>query len=474
MHRRLFVLGSILLFLAAAWARRGPSAQEPLPRRVPTPVRSNFELLGAGSCAAQACHNADPLNGMQGGEYRIAYERAFSGEAPHVKDKHAQAFAVLFDERSQRIVRQWKGLSARDTVHPEREALCLRCHVHPDYDRLPVRFADGVAQFRLEDGVSCEACHGPAQRWLAAHFRPGWKNLSSARRAEFGMTDTRSLAGRVRICLDCHGGRPDAQVDHDLIAAGHPWLKFEMGDYHALWHKHWDGAKDKKPGTDRRGRADFEARLWLVGQVASAKAALDLLAARARDPKRPWPEFAEQDCFACHHDLSAKAGPPAEDARAGAPAWNAWYTAMLPAAVGEDAAKLGKPLGELRTLMASWRPDREQVAAHAREAAAQLQAWIAAWELHEPGPLAVDAMTRQLLAMGDARASQSWTTAAQWQRALSGMERARQDMKVPAPAWSVRLPLLEKALRLPPGFASPHGYDAAAVREIIRSMHESK
>lgn len=464
------------LLLVAGWicVNRGQSSQERLPPPAPfqTARSVKFALQGAGSCAAAACHNADAVTGFQGREYRISLERDFGGDVARVKDKHAQAFAVLFEERSQRMVRQWKGWPADQPVHPEREALCLRCHVHPNLERQAFRTADGVAQFRWEDGVSCEACHGPAERWLAAHFRPGWKELSAARRAEFGMSDTRSVLGRVRMCVDCHVGSPDAEVNHDLIAAGHPWLKFEAADYHARWHKHWDVAKDKNPSMSARATTDFEARLWLVGQVASAKAALELLAERARDTKRPWPEFAEHDCFACHHDLKAASKQYNAGDALGAPAWNTWHTAMLTSALAttNDPTTMDNTLKELRKLMATWRPARTEVAAKAEQAIRELDAWLIHWQHAEPRAMPLDALTRSLLAPSATRAADAWTGAVQWQHALAAVGQSRTDQRLPPAPWSVELPRLQMLLRIPPGFDSPRTYDPAAVRKLITKM----
>ena len=53
------------------------------------------------------------------------------------------------------------------------------------------------------------------------------------------------------------------------------------------------------------------AKAWLVGRTAHAEAACKLLASRATrsasDPRTPWPEFAEYNCAACHHNLRAVA-----------------------------------------------------------------------------------------------------------------------------------------------------------------------
>jgi len=115
-------------------------------------------------------------------------------------------------------------------------------------------------------------------------------------------------------------------VNHDLIAAGHPVLKFELAAYHELLPKHW------RSSVEREGNAEFEVELWSAGQVTAADAALELLRWRAQNvadkhPDAAWPEFAEYDCFACHHDLEdpswrrqrTLAGLPL-----GMPAWGTW------------------------------------------------------------------------------------------------------------------------------------------------------
>jgi Cytochrome c554 and c-prime len=459
-RRPLCMLGCVLLPLACIWASRGPAQEKLAPPRQ-APSLAKFQFQGAGSCAAQACHNADAVAGFQGREYRIAFERDFSSERPRALDKHAQAYAILFDERSQRIVRNWKNIASNLPVHPEREDRCLRCHVHPEFDQVTSRVVEGVEQFRREDGVSCETCHGPAERWLATHFRPGWRELSASQRAALGMSDTRSALGRIRLCLPCHVGGPAADVDHDLIAAGHPWLKFEVGDYHSRWHKHWDSAKDKNPSADSRGRPDFEARLWLVGQIASAQAALQLLEARAGDVNRPWPEFAEFDCFACHQDLQAAQPRPARGGNAGAPTWNAWYTATLPRALA---------MPQLRQRNASWNSSRQQAAADAREAILDLQTLLMPWE-HQNGDIVpVDALARNLLSEPGQQAADSWIEAAQWERAFAAFQRARVDLRLPPAPWSAQLSGLERLLRLPPDFDSPRNYDPRAVREVMKAM----
>ena len=139
---------------------------------------------------------------------------------------------------------------------------------HPSYQA-----ATHSSGFRKEAGVACESCHGPAQRWLNEHYREGWRTRTPSEKHAVGMADTRSLRGRAESCVPCHVGAADMDVNHDLIAAGHPPLHFEFAAYHANLPRHWDDAKD----TDSRlgGKRDFEARAWAIGQVVSARAALE-------------------------------------------------------------------------------------------------------------------------------------------------------------------------------------------------------
>src|SRR5262249_45351771 len=119
----------------------------------------------------------------------------------------------------------------------------------------------------------------------------------------------------------------------------------------------------------------YEARIWALGQVASAETALKLLADRAGSAKAPWPEFAEYDCYACHHDLrepSWRQQRGYEQRLPGSLTWNEWYT------VRRRYVPAGQPpaaLDDLRKEMNKPVPNRSEVAQKAREAAAQLAGW---------------------------------------------------------------------------------------------------
>lgn len=297
------------------------------------------QWLGAASCSARACHGGVGGMGAAGNEYTTWLRH----------DPHTRAFAILTDDRSRRMEQLLNGLATQEQAHPENNALCLRCHGPESVPRFGAAFG-------------CESCHGPAQKWIEPHTDPTeWRKLTPQKqRDEFGFQPLRELNDRAHGCVACHVGNAVADVDHDLIAAGHPRLQFEFQTYHANLPRHWR-EKDERP--------DFAVRAWLAGQFASAQAALEVLATRAGDLRRPWPEFAEYDCFSCHHDLHTPSRHPARDGpntRPGAMPRSLWYTGPLLALSGQKQpladAELATIFNRLDKEMGKPYPNRKSVA----------------------------------------------------------------------------------------------------------------
>jgi hypothetical protein len=280
-----------LLPVRAAETAAGPASQRQTVQLAGgTPSIGRY--VGAGSCAAASCHGGE--SGPDRNEPKKLSEYAVWVQ----NDPHATAYSVLYNRRSQQIAH---NLGLKDGAH--KSALCTNCHsltAVPLDARLPPRHI-------LEDGVSCEACHGPASEWLSEHTRADWKYRTADQKALLGFRDTKDVKQRTAACVQCHIGGTGRDVDHDLIAAGHPRLYFEMAAYHEKMPHHWSRK------ADRNQNQVSEARLWLVGQFACAAGSLELLEYRASStkPNVVWPEFAESACFACHHDLSrpGKGGP---------------------------------------------------------------------------------------------------------------------------------------------------------------------
>jgi hypothetical protein len=398
---------------------------------------SAHHWLGAISCAAAACHNANGPAGTQGSEYSTWI----------TADPHAQAYAVLSNERSKRIERNlWPGTERK----AKDEQSCLACHVGPD-----VITAAKDRQFHT-DGVSCESCHGAAEQWRTKHYLQGWKDKSSADKEKLGMKPTKDLVERARLCAGCHVGSGERDVNHDLIAAGHPRLNFEFGAYLANMPKHWDDRKEKKedPG--------FEARVWVIGQVVAAQEAAELLAYRAdAKNKKPWPEFAEYDCFACHHDLQARSWRQTRSTRLGALDWGSWYySPMLELALSSEQGGFPKGISDLRKEMKKPYPDPAVVRQLADAAGTELgqQLTALAREASERTML-----TKRLRARVDkARVStqdSNWDGAAQRYLALAAFYQGLEDLGVADAEARPELLRLRKMLGFPVGYDSPRSFN---------------
>ncbi len=258
------------------------------------------KYVGASGCAAANCHGGDALQGTQGSEHSIWLQ----------KDPHANAYAVLLNQQSRDIIKLLRGSSRYKEVLANREAhqtkLCLDCHTVAPHES---QLAHGH-KFSLRDGVSCEGCHGPAEQWLDPHKRYDWQFKSPEEKAALGFVNTDKLTSRARICAQCHIGSEDKEVNHDLMAAGHPRLTFEMSAYFDNLPAHWNPNEDRRvhavnqeSQSPAEVRSAFDAKLWAIGQLAVAERTVELLEKRATDPYKVWPEFTEYGCFACHHNL---------------------------------------------------------------------------------------------------------------------------------------------------------------------------
>jgi hypothetical protein len=414
-----FVIPGIAVLVALGNGLRRPetAAAEPAAARsARRPADGGiFQYVGVASCTSSACHHKAGPRGAEGCEYTTWIN----------DDPHAKAYSVLFNERSRHIEALLNNLADPKRACPEKNDLCLRCHA------TVVTPAERGPRFSLADGVGCESCHGPAEKWLSTHYLPEWKAKSREEKKEDGFAETKDLAARSERCASCHVGSAAAEVDHDLIAAGHPRLNFEMGNHHAKLPHHWQEKGDN-------ATADFEARLWAVGQVASARAALKLLEHRAAE-KKVWPEFAEYDCFACHHSLRE---PSTRPASTGMAPWGDWYYSMLPMV---DGGPMNTPsLGELRKEMEKSHPARKNVAMLASRFSAQLQEYLRdqeGWKGARPD--ARKRRMRQMLALEDKNQSPpNWDRATQLYLGLAAQEQSLGAQGLRASLLKLREPLL--------------------------------
>jgi len=279
------------------------------------------QFIGVASCANSGCHGSTlPLQSS-----RVLQNEYYTWLN---NDRHARAYNVLFNALSARIVR---NMHLKKKAY--QETLCLDCHS----TNVPASKVAG--RIDPEDGVQCEVCHGAAGGWRAEHTEAGWTHDQSVAR---GMTDLRDLRVRAHGCDRCHLGSADKEVDHELIASGHPLLAFELDNYTETMPAHW---------TPRKETHGVPA--WAVGQAMAFRDSLANLARHARGEK--WPEFSDMSCANCHHALEGSTWRQERGwtGRAGLPAWSPKQWAVLRLVVDRAAPSARAQLDDaVRTVAA--------------------------------------------------------------------------------------------------------------------------
>ena len=328
-------------------------------------------VLGPASCSSVNCHGA-----ASGPSWKTSYTVWIT------QDPHARAYDKLFASTSREIVRQLNR-GNRLTPSAYRAYIlqhCAACHATV---RQTTRNDHTVVTDALQVpyGVSCESCHGPAGAWLNKHVKRPPDDLPAWPKSRFrvtedldwqtdhpdgglaGLIDTSDQVTRVHICAGCHVGASASEniakreVDHDLIAAGHPRLNFEFTSHFANLPSHW------KPPTKDRALPDAPRQAvlaWQIAQLVSADAALDLLQLRLAGDR--WPEFSEYDCFSCHHALQVSGWRHQQaylkrrsPQQRGTYTWGSWYFSMF------DDTQLRDTIGDLAAAMRDPIPDKKRV-----------------------------------------------------------------------------------------------------------------
>ena len=395
-------------------------------------------LAGSTSCAGRACHGRLERTKDPDSKYTLDEFTTWVTTDPHVN-----AYHVLEMSRSQEIAQR---MNLKEEAHESPR--CLACHTTPEA-AVKQTDPDLEAHVRQERtlGVGCEACHGNAKKWFGPHIETPWTKKNADEKTVLGFVEITKSETLARRCVGCHVGskgdstRPDRDVNHDLIAAGHPRLNFEFSTYFHNLPVHWQ--PKKFPHVER----------WAVGQLVSAEAALDLLEYRAGangGDDRVWPEFSEYDCFGCHHNLTHDPnGPvwrqapdrPRNNRRRDALTWGSWYFA-----VPRSLAELPH-LKKLTDVMEVRRPDPAKVAKvidKTREDLRALHKEVQKWT-EDSAPARIKALRFG----GPVERDWSWDAAEQTFLSLYALNQVAQDMELQA-----RLDLLLPIRAFPPGFNS--------------------
>jgi hypothetical protein len=259
-RRGVFVLATGLILAAAVWLAPVVSADDQSStgnKKIDDLVALGHKFIGTSSC--KSCHGnpaADPGQPLADSSEYTVWSTA---------DKHHGSFATLQTDRSKAIAT--KG----GYGDPASSAKCLSCH------SLNVPADSRGPDFKLEDGNSCEACHGPAEAWSGSdgspHKTKGWAEKRrqadgydpKAKAKDDGFWDVRVPGLRAENCASCH-----LAIDAKMITAGHPAPAFELNEYAFEEPAHWS---DKH--SDQ-----YYTQLWAAGQIVCTRDAMAELVKR--------------------------------------------------------------------------------------------------------------------------------------------------------------------------------------------------
>lgn len=236
---------------------------------------------GVASCGGSTCHSRPVASGVA-----VRQNELITWQAPGDPGAHSRAWKVLTQPRAQAIADKL-GLGPAT-----RAQACLGCHADP------AGASARGARFQLSDGVGCEACHGGAGGWIASHYAVG---ATHAANVAHGMTALETPKVRAAVCLDCHfgGSKPGQFVTHEIMAAGHPRIGFELDLFTSL-QKHYDIDADYL----QRKSWPSGVKVWAVGQAMAVDRALTLYGEAAHNPPGAFPELYFFDCQSCHRPIS--------------------------------------------------------------------------------------------------------------------------------------------------------------------------
>ncbi|MGD8395017.1 MAG: cytochrome c family protein [Candidatus Eiseniibacteriota bacterium] len=134
-------------------------------------VEESFDFTGVKKC--KICHKTEK-SGDQFGIWE--------------KSAHASAYATLATDEAKEIA------AKRDLGDPQKAPECLRCHV----TAFPVLDNIGEEKITLEEGVSCESCHGPGSGYWKK------KTMEAITAGELDAATVGLMLPEPDDCLACH------------------------------------------------------------------------------------------------------------------------------------------------------------------------------------------------------------------------------------------------------------------------------
>ncbi|MEM7584823.1 MAG: multiheme c-type cytochrome [Acidobacteriota bacterium] len=204
--------------------------------------KSKFATLAGDAC--QKCH---------GDQHNWWYD-----------DPHYAAIEPFLErERKNTRIARLYGISPSRMARGD--SLCMDCHG---------TIVTGREKREVQDGVSCQGCHGPAKEFFEPHQEgeksQGLQRPGYVKALTLGMVELKKLDVRADACASCH-----YITDRRLLSAGHPsGIDFDYADG-MKQIRHWESA------TKSASAIEGAVSAVLASRGAVPKVRLARLATRA-------------------------------------------------------------------------------------------------------------------------------------------------------------------------------------------------
>lgn len=346
---------------------------------------------GAQSCSNAQCHGAANRSATAGATTLAEYsEWRRAGEAHHgafqsISSDDEEDATPAAKARKESLKKIMAALSIKAA---DKDARCTSCHTVTVAKPLQGK------GYKLNEGVTCAACHGPSEKWLDPHSKKdvvaGWRKEyfgtagvpqalppgHAQLLAKTGFYDTKVVRARAERCTSCH-----LTMDATLAAAGHPQPRFELDTFSRdakteggkYAERHWRPSADPYDGV----------RLWAIGQAVELRHAMEQLAART-DASVKEPELSDAFFQALAHYLAFRPLLATTTVAGDVAALDTPYRALLKAFPAKDRAGLKASAQALATAVAGVTPAVEQIKPTKATAGTLLQAVAATGVGNQP------------------------------------------------------------------------------------------
>jgi Cytochrome c554 and c-prime len=134
---------------------------------------------------------------------KICHKKAEDGDQYKIwsESKHANAMKALATEEAKKIAK------AKGIADPAKDAKCTKCH--STFAAVDAKMLDSKTKLTLDEGVSCEGCHGPGSEYKSKKVM---QDKKAAMAAGLVIPDEKT-------CKGCHNSESPTFKDFNFAEA---------------------------------------------------------------------------------------------------------------------------------------------------------------------------------------------------------------------------------------------------------------